>query len=213
MKFRYETIISIDTESSGLISEECGLLEIGACVLDICDLNNPKEISCFESFCNPGNVMIQDSALAVNGIKKEDIPTFPPIVRVLWDFIAWTRWYHKCDDKDGKTAILGQGFAGDIASFNHAFRLHVPELRLATENFFRRTIELSSVFHAKFPERKIIGLEKMGRFFNVPNQKQHTALGDARQTGHVYLELMRGTIPPKDGWGKENHLQVEKVTE
>ena len=126
----------------------------------------------------------------VNKIEIDKIPTFPSIRKVLWDFVFFLREHLDIENKNSTAAILGNKFGGDAKMLEFAFEKHVPELELATHGLFRRVIEMGGVVHHALRDWKLYGQGRLGEKLLIPNERAHSALGDAEQMFMIYRFIM-----------------------
>jgi DNA polymerase III epsilon subunit-like protein len=181
----YTTFIGVDTETTGVKPWLNGIVDIAAVVYN--PDGTQREI--FHSYCNPGDVIIEDGALKVNGLTREFIAQQEPIKSVLIKFVAFMDKHLQLNNPNAKSTVVGNNFAFDTYFFQYAFDKYIPELEKYTKWMFRRTDEMKGLVRTVMPNIKHISQDNLGKLLNIPNEHAHGALGDVRQMMQIYFKL------------------------
>lgn len=181
----FNTIVGVDTETTGKRAWKNGICEIGAIAID----KKGNELDYFHAYCNPGDVEYDEEALKINNLTKEFIQSQRPIEEVLREFIPWM--YKYTGNWKNKSVVVGNNFAFDMSFFNFAFDKHVPDLNKQTDWMFHKLDDLKGVSRMVFPEEVHIAQGKLGTKMQVENENAHSALGDVRQMLALYCKLMK----------------------
>ena len=181
----YDIFITADLETTGLDCDIHGIVEFGAHVSD----KNGKTIDAFSDYCDPGDVIFDPKALAVNGLTVEFIKKQKPIEYVGLQFILFLNKYIDVSNKNARSVIIGNNFSFDLGFLNK--QLKQPYFKHIDANItrwiFRRTWDLKGYVMAVRPDLPLMSQEKLGEMFGISNDRQHGAAGDTKQlTGIIH---------------------------
>ena len=162
--------VVLDTETTGLDARVARLLQVGALRLSAGSLM-PEER--FENLVNPGRPIPQ-AAIDVHGITDAMVaraPAFGAIAPMLEAFI-------------GTATIIGHTIHYDLAILAREYDLAgrpAPPFRALDVRALARLVAPTLADH---------GLERLCEWLGVTIVGRHTAVGDARATGEVFLALV-----------------------
>jgi DNA polymerase III epsilon subunit-like protein len=89
----YNNICVFDFETSGINKNTCEVLQIGAAIVDRWNL---EVVDTFNSLAKPEDMdAIEEEALQINRIKREDLEVAPDIKIVWGQFVNWVNKYNK----------------------------------------------------------------------------------------------------------------------
>lgn len=162
--------VVLDTEATGLDARVARLVQIGALRLSSGHLLLEEP---FESLVNPGQPIPQ-SAINVHGITDAmaaEAPPFTAIASALEAFI-------------GTMTIIGHTIQYDLAILEREYALAgrpAPRVRALDVRMLARLAAPTLADH---------GLERLCEWLGVTILDRHTAIGDARAAGEVFLALL-----------------------
>ena len=187
----------IDTETTGLNTDRCGLIQVGAIVLD-CQLN---QLESYTQDINPGsNIEISAEALEINGFTMSRIQkgiNYDDFCKEFLEFL------HKHFAED-KAILVGQFLPFDYSFLWKVFSQVGLNLELARYigNDFIDTKSIVNTMNLQAELKKtpkpfpITSLSKIGGLKDTLNINQneftaHDALGDCLATREVLVRLLK----------------------
>jgi DNA polymerase III subunit epsilon len=187
-------MLYVDTETGGTIPGQHALLQVAA-IVDI----DGDPVDEFCSYLNPFDTdLIEDGALAVNGLTREQIATFPDPVHVHDQFCAFMGKHVKQFDRFDKFYFAAYGVEFDFGFIEKWFKAskdkylgsymhYTPPLCL--KHWMYRLGFLNKI---SLPDYK---LKSVCDYFHIElGDKAHDALADIRATqklGSMMLRKMR----------------------
>ncbi len=167
--------VAIDLETTGLDSEKCSIIEIGAVRFQ--DGLPVDEYQTFIRTDQPLDRFITE----LTGITDADLdgaPDFPQVAERLLEFI-------------GRDPLVGQNIEFDLG-FLRAAGETIRSVHTSNPFAFPRrnmldTAMLSRIF---WPEQTSFSLSSLSKLFEVPVSRAHRAVDDARTTGIVLARLV-----------------------
>jgi DNA polymerase-3 subunit epsilon/CBS domain-containing protein len=162
--------VALDTETTGLDARTARLVQIAALPLAAGRMR-PEDR--FERLVNPG-VPIPAATVAVHGITDAtvaDAPAFGDIAATLEAYI-------------GRAIVIGYAVAYDLTVLEREYRLAgrpVPAFR---------ALDVRTLARLASPSLADYGLEALCAWLGIEIRRRHTALGDARAAGEVFLALV-----------------------
>ncbi len=162
-----ETLIVLDTETTGLDHKTEKIIEIGAVRM----VNGEIEET-FSSLVNPEKP-IRHSSFLIHGITDEEVKDAPTIGEVLPKFLEFVGDYP---------------YIAHNALFDYSF---INEALKATEGrkFTNPRIDSFEMYRSVFPDEPSHGLSALLARFNLPPEVKHRALDDALNLAKVYPKL------------------------
>ncbi|MGE0767458.1 MAG: DUF294 nucleotidyltransferase-like domain-containing protein [Hyphomicrobiaceae bacterium] len=162
--------VVLDTETTGLDARTARLVQIGALRLSGGNLS-PEER--FESLINPG-LPIPRSAIAVHGITDamvSDAPAFTEVAAKLEAFV-------------GTATVIGHTIHYDLGILEREYALAgrpAPRIHALDVRILARLVSPLLADH---------GLDRLCEWLGITISGRHSAVGDARATGEVFLALV-----------------------
>jgi DNA polymerase III epsilon subunit-like protein len=181
----------LDVETTGMSQTKHGIIQVGGCICG----EEGEGLNILEEFCLnsapfPAD-LIEDEALAVSGVTREQLRGFPPPAVVHKDLIAvFEKHCNKFDKKDkmlflGYNASFDYGFlrkwfdkAGDKYFGSWFWHPAVDVMGLAM-------LRLVDIRH-ELPDFK---LTTVAARLGVPLDQAHNALQDARATKSIFEKV------------------------
>ena len=169
--------IAVDLETTGLDMRTEKIMEVGACEFELHFNPKSKRVEAafgktFSSLVNP-EITPSETALAITGIKKEELTTAP-------------KW------KDVKEDL--QNFLGDAVVVGHNVEFDLGYLRnqgLRLKNLSVDTLELARTL---VPLLESHSLESLAEGFGVLKDVPHRALVDCQNTARVGAEILNAFL-------------------
>lgn len=186
-------LISVDIETSGLDSEKCVILSIGAVVINL-DTKEKEEtfygVINHKSFHGEPYALMLNDKLIKEISKNEYIDMFHDghvlikdnSVEVLNSFLEWLK-PHK------EYSVVGKNFANFDLKFFEKVYGHSP--------FNRRILDVGSMFYDVTKDEKIPNLSECLSRANMNNIVTHNALEDAQQVADLILWKLGELTPSK----------------
>lgn len=178
-------MIAVDIESSGLDSNVCSILSIGAV-----DTEDPT--AQFYDECRVWDgAHISDEALAVNGFTREEAtdPHKKSEAELIQAFMAWAM------DRAGQHTLVAQNVAFDSAFIRTAARRAGTESSFAQRSLDTHTLAwLHMTLHGKTPpaenHRSALNLDAVLQYCGIPAEpKPHNALTGALCHAEVFSRI------------------------
>lgn len=162
--------VVLDTETTGLDARVARLVQIAALRLSGGNLLLEEP---FESLVNPGRPIPQ-SAIAVHGITDAMVAQAPPFTAIASTLEAFI----------GTMTIIGHTLQYDLAILEREYGLAGrPAPRF-------RALDVRTLAQLAAPTLADYGLDRLGDWLGVIIVGRHTAIGDARAAGEVFLALV-----------------------
>jgi len=169
-------ILYFDTETSGVKSHENALLQIGMIV----------EIDGVEKETKQINIqphkddVIEEGALKVNGLKREDFPSFTPPAKALREIQTFLKKYVNPYQKSDKFIPAGYHISFDI-KFLRSFFFKNGD-KFFGSFFHKETIdpmeEMRKLYNTGEIDTPNYKLTSVCEYFNIDLDKAHDALSD-----------------------------------
>jgi DNA polymerase-3 subunit epsilon/CBS domain-containing protein len=162
--------VALDTETTGLDARTARVIQVAALPV-VAGRVHPNDR--FERLVNPG-VPIPQETVAIHGItdaKVADAPCFNDIAGLLEAYI-------------GRAVVIGYAVTYDLAVLEREFTLAgrpVPRLR---------ALDVRVLARLAAPSLADYSLEALCEWLDVRISGRHTALGDARAAGEIFLALI-----------------------
>jgi DNA polymerase-3 subunit epsilon len=182
----------IDFETTGLQSWKHGIVQVAA----IMDLDG-QEVDVFESRVKPDkSCQIEDQALAVSGVTREQLETFPDEYDVLVQFRAFL---DKHKGKTGKLVFAGYNSPFDMDFARAWFSRHFDDT--FRDRFYNPDMDVMRLaFHRLAPERHKMVNFRLGTVarrvlgdadfeYWTGGKDLHDAMVDIRLTRALHLAL------------------------
>ena len=162
--------VALDTETTGLDARSARLIQVAALPVVA---GRPRPDHRFERLVNPG-IPIPKASVAIHGItdaKVADAPAFNDIAGLLEAYI-------------GRAVVIGYAAAYDLAVLEREYALAGrPAPRL-------RALDVRTLARLAAPSLADYSLEALCEWLDVKIGGRHTALGDARAAGEIFLALI-----------------------
>ncbi len=162
--------VALDTETTGLAARTARLVQVAALPV-VAGRMRPDDR--FERLVNPG-IPIPKATVAIHGItdaKIADAPAFAEIAGLLEAYI-------------GRAVVIGYAVAYDLAVLEREYALAGrPAPRL-------RALDVRTLARLAAPSLADYSLEALCEWLDVKISGRHTALGDARAAGEIFLALV-----------------------
>lgn len=166
-KYRLDSYVCLDLETTGLNPKRDRIIEIGAV-----RVRQGREVNSFSTFVNPGR-QLEMRITELTGIRDEDLAQAPDISRVLPELLDFL----------GEDVLVGHRI-----SFDYAF---VKKAALdAKRDFQAKGLDTLQMARKYLTEVEKKNLKYLCRYFQIPH-RAHRALDDARATGQLY-EILAG---------------------
>lgn len=166
-------MVFIDIETTGIDREKCGILSIGAIALD--------GMNTFYQECNPGNVLVTEDAMAINGQKIRDIKNRKvSSCQAVTFFVSWAL-------QRENPILAGYNLASFDVMFLHkawngTFNMDWP--------LGRRFVDIHSIAYGAWD--KSFSSDGLSRRLGIePEKKPHNALSGAIQARNLYLKMLK----------------------
>lgn len=176
-------LIFIDLETTGLDPDKHEIIEIGAILArQTSRANKMPEVSFIEEIeikIKPESIETADpEALRINGYNESEWLFATDLKQALESIIK----------KSDKAVLVGQNVSFDINFLERAFR------KTSLKNpFYFHSLDLVSIAYAKLSGKEGINkftLWSLSEYFNIKNEKAHTAMADIRATFEIYKKLI-----------------------
>lgn len=163
-----------DVETGGFNPKEDALLEIA--VIPVID---GERLPHFVSYMRNESLKISDDALRVNGIKREQIATFPEEKEVLGNFIKYLEDLQRRFSFYAYNAPFDHGFVKEWFMRNGAYSDWLYFFNIAPRCVLEKARMKTKYFPGKVPNHKLGTLTK---FFSIKHDNAHEALSDIMAT-------------------------------
>ena len=184
-------ILVLDTETGGLNPDKHSILSYGAVILD-----DFKIIDQIEVYVNEGNIIAEESALRVNKIDLKYLVEHGysplPAVELLENFLLKHFNFLDCT-KYNLINMSGHNIGFDVGFMKRLYRLAGREYEKV---FSHRTLDTAGIIRflnvAGVSDLSSSSSDKAFDYFRIviPEEKRHTALGDAIGTAELLVELV-----------------------
>ncbi|HDQ16628.1 MAG TPA: 3'-5' exonuclease [Candidatus Vogelbacteria bacterium] len=171
----------IDTETTGLDCQKNEIIEL-AVILTRLNLNNSQwELETTEEKdwkIKPSRLETADPrALKINGYNEAEWLFAPDLKSVMEDFVRQISGY----------VIVAHNLIFDWGFLSEAFRL--AEVK---DNSSHIKLDTLSIAYTKLFNQNInsLSLKALAEYYEIKNEKAHTALADARVTKSIFCRLM-----------------------
>jgi DNA polymerase-3 subunit epsilon/CBS domain-containing protein len=162
--------VALDTETTGLDARTARLIQVAALPLAAGRLRPDDR---FERMVNPG-IPIPQATVAVHGITDAMVARVPPFADIAAPLEAYI----------GRAIVIGYAVAYDLAILEREYGLAGrPAPRL-------RALDVRTLARLAAPSLADYGLEALCEWLGVRITGRHSALGDARAAGEVFLALI-----------------------
>ncbi|MCE3236177.1 MAG: hypothetical protein K0Q50_2357 [Vampirovibrio sp.] len=195
-----ETIIVLDTETTGLDHKTEKLIEIAAV-----KMQNGEVVETFTSLVNPQKP-IRYSSFLIHNISEEMVQDAPPIDDVMPRFLEFV----------GEHSYVAHNAIFDYSFINEATKA------LYGKRFLNNRIDTFEMYRSVFPDEPSHGLNALLRRFGYDEDVVHRALDDAMCLAKVYPKL-RELYEQKFSWQLsqmknvpylvERYLRIQKASQ
>jgi len=195
-----DTIIILDTETTGLDHKTEKLIEIAAA-----KMQNGEVVETFTSLVNPQKP-IRHSSFLIHNISQEMVEEAPPIEEVLPQFLEFV----------GNHTYVAHNAIFDYSFINEACKA------LYSQRFLNNRIDTFEMYRSVFPDDLSHGLSSLLKRFGFDSHVLHRALDDALNLAKVYPRL-RDLYEQKYAWQLsqiknvpylvERYLRVQKAAQ
>ena len=165
------TFVALDTETTGLNSENCRIIEVGAVKFDKNGI-----IKKFWTLVDPGEE-IPDRVTEITGITDSMVIGKPSIEEILGELILFLE----------DSIIVGH---------NVQFDLRFLKAECERKNFSpikNRVIDTLQFSRGAFPELKSYKQTELAKLLGISQERAHRALDDAEVCGNLFLRLIAET--------------------
>jgi DNA polymerase-3 subunit epsilon/CBS domain-containing protein len=162
--------VALDTETTGLDARSARLVQVAALPLAAGRMR-PEDR--FERLVNPG-IPIPKASVAVHGITDATVAQAPAFAEIAGNLEAYI----------GRAVVIGYAVAYDLAVLEREYALAgrpVPRLR---------ALDVRALARLAAPSLADYSLEALCEWLGVRIGGRHTALGDARAAGEVFMALI-----------------------
>lgn len=183
-------LLVIDTETGGLDPQHHSILSLGAVVWD-----DGISVDVFEALIVEPSIVVDPDAMMVNRInlREHQLIGLSPgnAVKQLLLFLDKNFGESR---KNEKVELVGHNISFDVGFVRRLFLLANVDFESC---FSHRTLDTASILRflvlADKLSLKRVGLSEALAYFGitVPQDKRHTALGDAKATAQLLNELLR----------------------
>jgi len=195
-----DTIIILDTETTGLDHKTEKLIEIAAA-----KMQNGEVVETFTSLVNPQKP-IRHSSFLIHNISQEMVEEAPPIEDVLPQFLEFV----------GNHTFVAHNAIFDYSFINEACKA------LYGQRFQNNRIDTFEMYRSVFPDDLSHGLSSLLKRFGFDSHVLHRALDDALNLAKVYPRL-RDLYEQKYAWQLsqiknvpylvERYLRIQKAAQ
>lgn len=195
-----DTIIVLDTETTGLDHKTEKLIEIAAV-----KMKNGEILETFTSLVNPEKP-IRHSSFLIHNISEEMVQDAPPITEVLPKFMEF---------------VGDHSYVAHNAIFDYSF-INEASKAVYGKRFLNNRIDTFEMYRAVFPDEQSHGLNSLLRRFGYDEDVLHRALDDAMCLAKVYPPL-RELYEQKYSWQLsqiknvnylvERYLRIQKASQ
>jgi DNA polymerase III epsilon subunit family exonuclease len=164
-----ESIVVLDTETTGLDHKTEGLLEIGAVRVVHGEITET-----FTTLIKPEQP-IRHSSFKIHGISDEMVADAPSLEKAIIALDAFI----------GDSPYVAHNVVFDYSFITEAYKKHL------NKRFLNPRICSQELYMALFPEEPSHGLSSLARKFGMESHVEHRALDDAIQLAKVYPQLRK----------------------
>ncbi len=175
-----------DVETTGLSAIENGIIQIAG-IVEV----DGSEVDSFDLRMNPGK-KIDDAALAVNGVSRETIASYPPAESAFRELLGILRRHVVPDEEASRLVPAGYNVRFDLDFLERWFiEANGPDLY----GFItRRSLDPSRFLQDlqrylgkdRIPSRK---LERVAALFGLDGHEAHDAASDIRATREIHRRI------------------------
>jgi CBS domain-containing protein len=162
--------VALDTETTGLDARNARLIQIAALPLVAGRMRLEDR---FERLLNPG-MPIPKAAIEVHGITDPMVAKAPPFAEIAGNLEAYI----------GRAILIGYAIGYDVTVLEREYSLAAR----AVPRF--RALDVRTLARLAAPSLADYSLEALCEWLEVKISGRHTALGDARAAGEVFLALI-----------------------
>ena len=162
--------VALDTETTGLDARTARLVQVAALPLAAGRMRPDDR---FERLVNPG-IPIPKAAVAVHGITDAMVAAAPPFKDIAAPLEAYV----------GRAIVIGYAVAYDLVILEREYRLAGRTLPPF------RALDVRTLARLAAPSLADYGLEALCQWLGVELRGRHSALGDARAAGEIFLALL-----------------------
>ncbi len=182
--------VAVDLETTHLDVREGRIMEVGACEFELIWDDKEQTIivnfgSTFSSLVNP-EIKPSDTALAITGIKKEELEQAP----------LWTEVKPQLEEFVGKTGLIGHNIGFDLG--------YLDNQGLKLQNEIQDTLEWGRTL---VPLETSHSLESLAEGFAVLKDVPHRALVDCQNTARVAAGILNKFLR----YPKRLQAEVKKI--
>ncbi len=195
MPIKMNHLCVVDTETSGL-GDKCQPVEI-ACKVYHCRSLDPIPGAEWSSLCRPTeDCIIEDEALEINKIKREEIEKAPSIKIVFPQFVEFVNKYNVGVKKDTWNApiALGHNLKFDIPIIDRMKALCCKNKEKTVLFNPMRIIDLMDISYLWFENTKELEnykLDSLRNLTGLPGNNAHRALQDVIDTGAIIMKFLK----------------------
>ncbi|MGL6025290.1 MAG: 3'-5' exonuclease [Cetobacterium sp.] len=178
-------LLFIDTETGGINEKENSLLSIAL----IC-WEDKKVVDKLEIFIKEESYNVTEKAMEINGLNLEKLKKYGLEKKVAVEKI---NSFILKNFKEEKAVLCGHNVGYDIRFLKELYN----KIEKNYEEFISyRSLDTASIFRfltiaGKFKEKKINSLDDAIKYFNIPFENRHTAMGDIEKTVQIFNELIK----------------------
>lgn len=192
--------VSVDSETGGLVVGKNEVIEIAAQAYNGLTLEPfPVEMGGqFSSLMKPLNFdNLDQQALDVNGITREELEKAPDQAIVWRQFVDWLKKWNVSANKSkyGAPIAIGKNVRYfDIPFFKELCRLHCPKKEKTVMFHERIQLDLEDFIHHWFRESNELEDEKLDTlrdYFGISRVGAHRGLKDVLDTGTLVTKFLK----------------------
>ena len=198
----YNNICVFDFETGGRDPNSCEILQIGACMIDRWNL---EIIDTFNSLAKPRFPdKVEDGALEVNRLSREDLDKAPDI-KIVWEqFTSWVNKYNKSKGALGPyNAPIASGYniiGYDLPILSRYCKEFGPwDEKKATQKLFNQIYKFDLMDHMWFwtenndqiKSLKLTSVCEWMGFSKADLENAHDAMQDVKNTAQIIVKLIR----------------------
>ena len=195
MPINNNTLICFDFETTGKDPLVCWPVEIAGKAYDARSLEPIKDGE-FHSMCKPpDDVIIEQEALDVTGIKRGDIAAAPSIEVVYPSFIRFVERFNRKKNKWEAPVPIGQNIKGFDLKI-HSRMLEKFGSKGADSicfNTFKQTdlLDILFMWFENSNELPKFNMDTLRPYFGIETKTAHRALTDVRITGAIITRFLK----------------------
>lgn len=201
-------IIMRDWETASRDPHKTQPVELAACVIDPKSLQ-VVEGSCFTSLIRPefddekaiklGFDPVEDEALKINNITREELEAAPSAKQVWKDYVNYVKKFTKGTGKWGSPHIAGfNSTAFDDIIDARMCELYKPKLddRKSIPFYHPVAFDLLPIIHCIFNNIKInnqnrVGMDPLREYFGIESDHAHRGLKDVLDCAYIFIKFLK----------------------